>query len=162
MAAGVAPQSSCSFRPHAPAAICSTRPEARLALPLPKMPTLIGNASAACSMRCMCHGPGVHVVAVRPAPRPGPPPHSPGGAGIERLLDLLRADEVYVHVDATGSDNLAFTRDRLSAGSDDDVDIGLDVGIAGLADRRNPSVLDGDVRLHDSPMIKDQRVRDDR
>src|SRR5262249_15810364 len=36
------------------------------------------------------------------------------------------------------------------------------VGIAGLADRRNPSVLNGDVRFHDSPIIEDQRIRDDR
>src|SRR5215469_16228427 len=74
MAAGVAPQSSWSFRPQAPASICSTRPAAVLALPLPKKPRLTGKESAACSIRPRCQGPGVHVVAVVPAAGPVPPP----------------------------------------------------------------------------------------
>ena len=46
----------------------------RLALPLPKMPKFIGNPSGASSIRWMCHGPGVQVVAFVPAAGPVPPP----------------------------------------------------------------------------------------
>ena len=40
--AGVVPQSSCSFRPMAPAAICSRSGAAWLALPLPSRPMFMG------------------------------------------------------------------------------------------------------------------------
>ncbi len=74
MVAGVVPQSSCSFRPMAPAATCSRSGSGRLALPLPRKPRFMGKASAACSMRCMCQGPGVQVVAKVPVAGPVPPP----------------------------------------------------------------------------------------
>ncbi len=74
MAAGVVPQSSCSFRPMAPAASCSSRASGRLALPLPRKPRFMGKASAACSMRARCQGPGVQVVALVPVAGPVPPP----------------------------------------------------------------------------------------
>jgi len=63
IAAGVVPQSSWSFNPIAPAATCSRSASGRLALPLPRNPRFMGNASAALSIAWMCHGPGVHVVA---------------------------------------------------------------------------------------------------
>ena len=47
IAAGVVPQSSCSFRPQAPASICSTSARGCDALPLPKKPRFIGKDSAA-------------------------------------------------------------------------------------------------------------------
>ena len=50
IAAGVLPQSSCSFRPTAPAWTCSSSGPGWLTLPLPKKPRFIGNASAACSI----------------------------------------------------------------------------------------------------------------
>ncbi len=74
IAAGVVPQSSCSFSPRQPARICSTSDSGRLAFPLPRKPRFIGSASAACSMRATFHGPGVQVVAVVPAAGPVPPP----------------------------------------------------------------------------------------
>ncbi len=37
-------------------------------------------------------------------------------------------------VDAAGGDDAPFAGDRLGAGPDHDVDAGLDVGVAGLAD----------------------------
>ena len=74
MAAGVVPQSSCSFRPMAPARTCSSSGVGRLTLPLPRKPRFIGNASAAASIACRCHGPGVQVVAAVPAAGPVPPP----------------------------------------------------------------------------------------
>ncbi len=74
IAAGVVPQSSCSFRPMAPASICSTRPRGSLALPLPSRPKFIGSASSASYIRARYHGPGVHVVALVPVAGPVPPP----------------------------------------------------------------------------------------
>ena len=74
MALGVVPQSSCSFRPITPACTCSCSAAGRLALPLPRKPRFIGKASAACSMRSMCQGPGVQVVAKVPVAGPVPPP----------------------------------------------------------------------------------------
>ena len=71
-----------------------------------------------------------------PVAGPVPPPIIVVTPDIERLLDLLRADEVDVRVDAAGGDDLALAGDDLGAGADDDVDARLHVGIAGLADRR--------------------------
>jgi len=74
IAAGVVPQSSCSLSPIAPAAICSRSGSGAEALPLPRKPRLIGNASAASSMRWMFQAPAVHVVALVPVAGPVPPP----------------------------------------------------------------------------------------
>ena len=49
----------------------------------------------------------------------------------------------------------------LGAGADDDVDAGLDVGIAGLADAGDAAVLEADIGLDDAPVVEDQRVGDD-
>jgi hypothetical protein len=76
IAAGVVPQSSCSFRPMAPASICSASGSARDVLPLPRKPRLTGRPSAASSMRWMLKAPGVQVVAFVPVAGPVPPPMS--------------------------------------------------------------------------------------
>ena len=47
-------------------------------------------------MRARCHGPGVQVVAAVPVAGPVPPPTSVVMPDGERLLDLLRADEMDV------------------------------------------------------------------
>ena len=142
IAAGVVPQSSCSFSPIAPASTCSTSGPARLALPLPRKPRFIGNASAASSIRWMCQGPGVQVVAKVPVAGPGAAADHRRHAGHQRLVDLLRTDEVDVRVDAAGGDDHPLAGDDLGAGADDDVDPGLDVGIAGLADAGDQSALE--------------------
>jgi len=74
MAAGVVPQSSCSFSPQAPARTISTKASGRLALPLPNRPKFIGRLSSDCSIRPICHAPGVQVVASVPCAGPVPPP----------------------------------------------------------------------------------------
>src|SRR5262249_42412039 len=61
---------------------------------------------------------------------------------------------------AARGDDLAFARDRLGAGADHDVDLGLDVGIARLADADDAAVLQPDVGLHDAPVVDDQRIGD--
>src|SRR5207302_3663991 len=59
--------------------------------------------------------------------RAGAAAHHGGDAAVERLVDLLRADEMDVAVDAARGDDLALAGDRLGARADDDVDLGLDV-----------------------------------
>ena len=74
IALGVVPQSSCSFKPIAPASICWCSAAGWLALPLPRKPRFIAKPSAACSIKRMCSGPGVAVVANVPVAGPVPPP----------------------------------------------------------------------------------------
>ena len=109
----------------------------------------------------MCHGPGVQVVAKVPCAGPVPPPSMRGDARHQRLVDLLRADEMDVGVEAAGGEDLAFARDHLGAGADHDGDVRLDVGIAGLADGGDAAVLEADIGFDDAPMVEDQRIGDD-
>ena len=76
----------------------------------------------------------MQVVALVPVAGPVPPPIIVVTPRHQRLFDLLRADEVDVRVDAAGGDDQALAGDDLGAGADHDVDAGLDVGVAGLAD----------------------------
>jgi hypothetical protein len=93
--------------------------------------------------------------------RPGAAAEHRGDARHQRFFHLLWADEVDVGIESTGGEDLALARDHLGAGTDDDRDARLDVGIAGLADSVNFPVLDADVSLHDPPMVEDQRIGDD-
>jgi hypothetical protein len=113
-------------------------------------------------MRMMCHGPGVQVVAVVPCAGPCSPAEHGCEAGGKRFLDLLRADEMDVGVDAAGCQDLALAGDRFRAWPDDDVDAGLHIRVSGLADTNNATVLQAHIRLHDPPPIDDQRVGNDR
>ncbi len=65
-----------------------------------------------------------------------------------------------MRVDAAGGQDLALAGDDLGAGADDDIDIRLHVGIAGLADPRDAAVGDRDIGFHDAPVVDDQRVGD--
>src|SRR4030095_4781181 len=65
-----------------------------------------------------------------------------------------------VCVDAARRDDLAFAGNNLCSRADDDVYARLHVGIAGLADRMDEPVSDGDVRFDDSPVIQNQCIRD--
>src|SRR5260370_3978787 len=67
-----------------------------------------------------------------------------------------------VRVDAAGRAETTFAGDDLGAGSDDDVDAGLHVGVAGLADGGDAAVLDADVGLDDAAGVDDDGVGDDR
>ena len=162
MAAGVVPQSSCSLSEQAPASTISISPFGFDALPLPESPKFIGKASIACSMRSVCQG----------ARRAGRRQRAVRGAGAaaehgrharhQRFLDLLRADEVDVRVEAAGREDLALARDRLRARADDDRHARLRIGIAGLADGRDAPVPQTDISLVDAGVVDDQRVGDDR
>ena len=98
-----------------------------------------------------------------------------GDAGADGLVDLLRADEMDVRVDAAGGDDAALARDRLGAGADDHrvlllrggvgvdrADARLDTGVARVADADDAAVLDADVGLDDAEeRIEDEGVGDD-
>ncbi len=66
-----------------------------------------------------------------------------------------------VGVDPAGGQDLALACDHLGAGTDDDVDAGLHVRIAGFADRGDAAIGDRDVGFDDAPMVDDQRIGDD-
>nr|GEU28209.1 hypothetical protein [Tanacetum cinerariifolium] len=83
-----------------------------------------------------------------------------GHAAHQRFLDLLRADEVDVGIDAAGGDDLAFAGDDLGGGGDDHRHAGLDVRVAGLADGGDHAVADADVGLDDAPVVDDDGVGD--
>ena len=85
-----------------------------------------------------------------------------GNAAHQCLFDELRADKVDVRVDAAGRENLAFAGDDLGSGADGQGNAGLHVRVAGFADAADATVLDGDVRLDDAPVVKNQGVGDDR
>ena len=84
-----------------------------------------------------------------------------GDATHQRVLDLLRADEMDVAVEAAGGKDLAFARDHVGAGADHDGDARLNIRISRLADRADKTFLDRDVGLDDAPVVDDQRVGDD-
>ena len=71
-------------------------------------------------MRSMFQGPGVQVVALVPAAGPVPPPIMVVRPRHHGVVDLLRADEVDVRVDAAGGGDQAFAGDDFGAGADDD------------------------------------------
>ena len=141
MAAGVVPQSSCSLRPQAPASICSTSACGLRGVALAGEAEVHREARRPpASMRARCQGPGVQVVAAVPVAGPVPPPSIVVMPRVERLVDLLRADEVDVLSMPPAVRILPSPAIDLGAGADDDVDAGLDVGIAGLADAGDAAV----------------------
>src|SRR6185295_3688156 len=93
--------------------------------------------------------------------RPGAAAQHGGDPRHERLVDLLRADEVNVRVDAARGDDHALARDHFGACADRNGDGGLDVRVARLADLPDFPALDADVGLDDAPVVHNQRVGDD-
>src|SRR3981189_483594 len=161
--AGVVPQSSCSLSAQAPPSTISTSAVGSEALPLPNRPMLTGIPSIACSMRARCHGPGVQVVAAVPAGgRPRAAAEARRDPAVKRLLGELRANPVDMRVDAAGGHDAALAGDHLGARADHDIDAGLDVGVAGLADAADPAVADADIGFDDAPMVEDHGIGDDR
>ena len=85
-----------------------------------------------------------------------------GDARHQSLVDLLRADEMNVSVEAAGGEYLALAGNDFSARADDSGDVRLNVGITGLADGEDVAVLDADIGFHNSPMVENERISDDR
>ena len=81
---------------------------------------------------------------------------------MQGILHLLGADKVDMAVHATCGQDAAFASDHFGTGSDDNINAGLCVGVAGLADGVDEAVFQRDIRFINTRMIHDQRVRDDR
>src|SRR5712672_1956415 len=64
-------------------------------------------------------------------------------------------------VESSRGQDLALACNDVGAWTDDDGHARLDIGIAGFADGADVAFLDGDIRLHDPPMVDDQRIGDD-
>ena len=160
IAAGVVPQSSCSFRPMAPASHLLLQRRRRLALPLPKKPRFIGKASAASSMRWMCQGPACSG-GEGAGGWPGAAAEHGGDARHQRLLDLLRQMKwmwLSMPPAVTIMPSPAITSVPAPIGI-----VHARAGCPGLPPlpmaQMRPS--QADVGLHDAPPVDDQRVGDD-
>jgi hypothetical protein len=84
-----------------------------------------------------------------------------GDAAHQRFLDLLRADEVDVGVDAAGGDDHAFAGDDLGGAADRHRHAGWMSGLPALPMAGDQAVLDADVGLDDAPVVDDHGVGDD-
>ena len=93
--------------------------------------------------------------------RPGAAAQHGGDAAGQRLVNLLRADEMDVGINAASGDDGALTTDDLGAGADDDVHTRLHVRVAGLADGGNAAALQTDIGFDDAPIVEDQGVGHD-
>ena len=162
IAAGVVPQSSCSLRPRQPATICSTRPLGPAGVPLAEKAEVhrdrVGRLQHARDV------PGAR----RAGGRVGAGRRARAAADHrrharhQRVVALLRRDEMNVRIDAARGGDAALAGDDLRPRADDDVDARLNVGVAGLADAADAAVLDADVGLDDARHVDNQRVRDHR
>jgi len=99
---------------------------------------------------------------IRAGRRAGAAAEHGGNARHQRFLDLLRADHVDMRIDPTRGRDRTLAGDDLGAGADGNRHARLDVGIAGLADRADPPVLDADIGFDDAPVIDDQCIGDHR
>ena len=73
--------------------------------------------------------------------RPGAAAEHRGHPRHQGFIDLLRADEMDVRVEAPGGQDFAFAGNHLGAWTDNDVDFRLDIGIARFADGENITAL---------------------
>src|SRR5262249_22522116 len=80
----------------------------------------------------------------------------------QRVVRLLRTDEVNVRIDAARGEDEAFSGDRFGGNAHDHSvgHAGHHVGIPGLADPGNAAALDADVGLPYAGPVDDERVRD--
>src|SRR5262249_39660722 len=65
-----------------------------------------------------------------------------------------------VAVDPAGGEDLAFARNRLGTGTDDNIDAWLHVRIAGFADAGDAAIAKSHVGLNDAGVVDDQGVGD--
>src|SRR5215471_12164021 len=67
-----------------------------------------------------------------------------------------------VCVDAAGSNNLSFARDCLGSWSNNDVNVWLHIRVTCFPDGCDQTIPDGDIGFHNSPVVQNQGVGDDR
>lgn len=73
-----------------------------------------------------------------------------GQPRMKSVIDLLRADEMDVAVKPASRQDAPLARNRLGSGADDDVDAGLSVGVARLADLVDAPVFQAHIRFVDT------------
>ena len=124
----------------------------------------MGKASAASSILRTCSTvPGVHVVALVPVAGPVPPPIIVVTA-VAAPLDLLRANEMDMRIDAARGDDPSLARDHLRRRADRNRDHAA-AWMSGFPALPIPTMRrssDSDVRFTIAPMIDDQRIGDHR
>src|SRR5262249_39171532 len=67
-----------------------------------------------------------------------------------------------VHVNAAGSEDFTFAGDHFGSWSYNYVDVRLHIGIPRFANRGKAPIPDGDIGLHNSPVVENECVGDDR
>ncbi len=159
MAAGVVPQSSCSLRPITPASICSSqrRRQAGVALAEEAQVHREGIGAPAACARCS-RGP-----ACRWWRRCRWPGRCRRRAWWSRrgvsASSICCGQMKWMWLSMPPAVTMLPSPPMISVpGADHDVDAGLHVGIAGLADGDDAAVLQADVGLDDAPVVEDQRV----
>ena len=90
--------------------------------------------------------------------RPRAPSQHGGDTSCQSFLNLLRADEMDMRVNAARRHDIALATDDLRAGADDDVHAGLHVRVARLANGDDAPALQTNVGLHNAPMVDDERI----
>ncbi len=78
--------------------------------------------------------------------------------GRDGIVHLLRADEMNMGIDPARRQDFPLAGNHLGPRTNDDIDAGLYIRIAGLADAGDPAIGNRHVRLNDPPMIDDQRI----
>ena len=92
----------------------------------------------------------------------GAPAEHGGDAGMQGVIDLLRTDKVNMAVKPAGCEDLPLAGNHLGARSYDNIDIGLRIGISGLADRGNATIAQRDIGFVNARIIQNQRIGDHR
>ena len=93
---------------------------------------------------------------------PGAAAKHGGQAGMQGIINLLRADKMNMAVKAACCQDMPFTGNGLGPGADDNINAGLGIGIASLAYAADDTVLQPDIRLEDARHIHHQRVGNNR
>ena len=137
------PSPRAASSPIAPASTCSTSGAGRLALPLPRKPRFIGNASAASSIRMDVPRPGRAGRRERcRSPGPVPPPIIVVTPDIS-ASSICCGQMKWMCESMPPAVTIMPSPAMISvAGADHDVDARLDVRVAGLAELRDLAVLD--------------------
>src|SRR5882724_6673769 len=80
----------------------------------------------------------------------------------QRLIDLLRRDEMNMTINCPGCNNQIFAGNNLGRRTDNQlrIDTRHRIRVAGLPDLHNPPVSDANVCLDDSPIIDDECIGD--
>ena len=130
MAAGVVPQSSCSFNPITPALICSCSAGGKLALPLPKKAQVHSKAIRGLQHALNISWAGCAGGGGRAGGRASASAQHGSDAAGKCFVNLLRANKLNVRVNTTCGDDHPFAVNDFCAGANDDVRAGLHFRIA--------------------------------